>query len=86
MAILAMKCLRERPGPIDQLVNGITTRQIAYVKGKQDKDGGFDDMVATALAVQVTLSGKLSFLFIIYLLLMPTDIAKVGLFCLSRGN
>lgn len=54
MAILAMKCLRERPGPVDQLVNGITTRQIAYVKGKQDKDGGFDDLVATALAVQVT--------------------------------
>ena len=53
MAILAMKCLRDRPGPVDSLVQGISTRQIAYVKGKQDKDGGFDDMVATVMAVQV---------------------------------
>lgn len=53
MAILAMKCLRERPGPVDQLVSGINTRQIAYVKGKQGKDGGFDDLVSTAMAVQV---------------------------------
>ncbi|XP_046450796.1 cobalamin binding intrinsic factor-like [Daphnia pulex] len=52
MAILAMKCLRDRPGPVDQLVQGISTRQIAYVKGKQDKDGGFDDLISTSLAVQ----------------------------------
>lgn len=55
MAILAMKCLRDRPGPVEQLVQGISTRQIAYVKGKQEKDGGFGDLIATAIAVQVTL-------------------------------
>lgn len=53
MAVLAMKCLRDRPGPVDQLVQGISTRQIAYVKGKQDQDGGFDDLISTCLAVQV---------------------------------
>lgn len=53
MAILAMKCLKDRAGPVDSLVQGISTRQIAYVKGKQDKDGGFDDLVATAMAIQV---------------------------------
>jgi hypothetical protein len=58
MAILAMKCLRDRPGPVDQLVQGISTRQIAYVKGKQDKDGGFDDLISTSLAVQVRDSAK----------------------------
>jgi hypothetical protein len=53
MAVLAMKCLRDRPGPVDQLVQGINTRQIAYVKGKQDQDGGFDDLISTSLAIQV---------------------------------
>lgn len=48
-----MKCLKERPGPVDQLVAGINTRQIAYVKGKQDDDGGFGDLFSTNLAIQV---------------------------------
>lgn len=61
MTILAMKCLRDRPGPVDQLVQGISTRQIAYVKGKQDKDGGFDDLISTSLAVQVHDSTKSTF-------------------------
>ncbi|XP_032788923.2 cobalamin binding intrinsic factor [Daphnia magna] len=52
MAILAMKCLKDRSGPVDPLVAGISTRQIAYVKGKQEKDGGFDDLISTSIAVQ----------------------------------
>lgn len=57
MAILAMKCVKDRPAtgtPVDALVQGIMTRQIAYVKGKQEKDGGFGDLFATTLAVQVS--------------------------------
>ena len=51
-----MKCLQDRsaksPNPSDSLVQGIMTRQIAYVKGKQQPDGGFGDLFATNLAVQ----------------------------------
>lgn len=53
LAILAMKCLRDRPGPADPLVQGIMIRQIAYVKGKQEADGGFGNLFSTTLAVQV---------------------------------
>lgn len=59
-----MKCLKERPGPVDQLVSGINTRQIAYVKGKQDADGGFGDLFSTNLAVQVTLGNVVSSRFV----------------------
>lgn len=61
MAILAMKCLKDRSGPVDPLVAGISTRQIAYVKGKQDKDGGFDDLVSTSIAVQVKMQFQATF-------------------------
>ena len=36
-----------------QLINGIKTRQIAYLKGKQNDDGGFGTTVATTLAIEV---------------------------------
>jgi len=54
LAILTMKCLRDRPGQVDPLVQGINTRQIAYVKDKQQTDGGFGNLFATVLAVQAT--------------------------------
>lgn len=54
LAILAMKCLRDRPGTVDPLVQGITTRQIAYIKDKQQEDGGFGNLFATTLVVQAT--------------------------------
>ena len=52
IAIIAMKCIKQQM-PNEQLVQGITTRQIAYIKGKQGKDGGFGNLVGSALATQV---------------------------------
>ena len=49
-----MKCLRSQM-PNEPLVQGITTRQAAYVKGKQVADGGLGNFVGTALATQVSL-------------------------------
>jgi hypothetical protein len=51
LAIVAMKCFREQR-PTESLIQGINTRQIAYVKDKQDQDGGFGNLFATTLAVQ----------------------------------
>lgn len=69
MAILAMKCLKDRSGPVDPLVAGISTRQIAYVKGKQEKDGGFDDLISTSIAVQVKMQFHRNYFWFIPMIL-----------------
>lgn len=55
LAIVAMKCLKEQQ-PNEPLIDGINTRQTAYVKGKQETNGGFGNLVASALATQVNLN------------------------------
>ncbi|XP_065570534.1 uncharacterized protein LOC136033646 [Artemia franciscana] len=51
LTILAMQCIKAQQ-PDNKLINGINTRQIAYLKGKQNDDGGFGTTVATTLAIE----------------------------------
>ena len=51
LSLLTMKCLQTQY-PDEQTVKGIVTRQSAYIQGKQDKDGGFDNVFTTTAVLQ----------------------------------